>query len=350
MQISAFLAQVTFMMNLSTYTTKLLQLKSFDFRLAYEIYQRQLKHNAFFNAFNHQLSSYTDFDYQRPETWTFLPIDAFRKVQPLLSEIDEKGVEAYFQSSGSTGGQKAKHYVHSLDLYKSVSLAHFYHYYPSDEFVILAFTPGYSDNPHSSLIQMLQFIIEEDASNLSSFLDLKQPQPSEEVLNQVRASGKRVLLFGAAFGLVDLAENRSLNLPEDAILIETGGMKTHRREMTRDQIKTILSEGLGIKRANIHSEYGMCELLSQAYETGDGWYQPPPWMKVLVKDPTDPLGNFIYNELGQIYVIDLANRYSCSFIQTQDKGIIRSDGSFQVLGRLEGSLLRGCNFLLEEEL
>jgi hypothetical protein len=323
-------------------------MSNFDTKKAFCILQRQIKHNQWFGLFakalnckeNHQLSNFWE--------WPYISVDAFKKIDGFRC-TDLKTYEMVFMSSGTASSAlRAKHYVRELQLYKKYSLAAFYQKYPKELYATFAFLPAYSDNPNSSLVQMLQFIIEDDESETSAFLDLKNPTIPEKTTKKLQVENKKAMLFGAAFGLVDVAEKRALKLPENSVIIETGGMKTHRKEMTREQIKEVLASGFGIPKTNIHSEYGMCELLSQAYEQGDGWYECPPWMKVFARPFSQPFAEPIVNEIGQLYVIDLINEYSCSFLQLNDQGIVDENGRFQVLGRIPTAELRGCNYLMEQ--
>ncbi|MFW6157622.1 MAG: hypothetical protein ACOC4S_02145, partial [Balneolaceae bacterium] len=158
-----------------------------------------------------------------------------------------------------------------------------------------------------------------------------------------------LILFGAAFGLVQLAERHPQELPGRSIIIETGGMKTHRREMTRRAMHQNLAKGFGTSVKQIHSEYGMTELLSQAYATGGAWFQPVPWMRVRIYNPENPLEPLPAGQEGLIGIIDLANVHSCSFLLTGDRGVLGKKGRFKVLGRWNPKDLRGCNFLVEED-
>ena len=222
------------------------------------------------------------------------------------------------------------------------------HFYELDDYVILAYTPGYNENPHSSLIWMLSTLIGREPSGMSQFLEIGQPL-DKKVIEAISEKGKKAMLFGAAFGLLDLIEMSDIHLPEDSVLLETGGMKTHRREMTKEDLHRRLADGFGLVKAQIHSEYGMTELLSQAYSQGSFWFEPVPWMKVTIRDPKDPMKEVPDGEEGLIGVIDLANIHSCSFILTGDKVIQNEAGQFQVLGRWNPRNLRGCNFLIDRD-
>ena len=157
------------------------------------------------------------------------------------------------------------------------------------------------------------------------------------------------MLFGAAFGLLDLLEAGPITMPPDAYIMETGGMKTHRREMSRAQLHHRLAGGFGLDKKQVHSEYGMTELMSQAYATGNEWFATPHWMKISIRDPENPMRTLAFGEEGLIGIIDLANIYSCSFLLTGDLGIMKPDETFKVLGRWKHSNLRGCNFLIDQD-
>jgi len=191
-------------------------------------------------------------------------------------------------------------------------------------------------------------LIEREKSGLSAFLELGKPL-DETAIREIKESGKKLMLFGAAFGLMDILENHPVQLPENTVIIETGGMKTHRREITKEELHKQLAGGFGLPQSHIHSEYGMTELLSQAYAQGSLWFECVPWMKVSIRNPEAPMQKVRNGEEGLIGVMDLANLHSCSFILTGDRGIQRKDGKFQVLGRWNPQNLRGCNFLIDQD-
>lgn len=274
-----------------------------------------------------------------------LPIQAFKDAKIITSEIDSP---LYFQSSGTTGMERSRHYIQDPGLYQRSIIQGMQQFYDLVEYVIWAYTPGYNSNPNSSLIWMLNTLIKRDESGLSKFLELGEPL-NESELREIQRSGKKLMLFGAAFGLLDMLEKYPIQLPRDSVILETGGMKTHRREITKEQLHKQLAEGFGLPESQIHSEYGMTELLSQAYAQGSLWFKSVPWMKVSIRDPKAPLKEMPFGEEGLIGVVDLANLFSCSFILTGDKGIQKEDGAFQVLGRWNPQNLRGCNFLIEQD-
>jgi hypothetical protein len=281
-----------------------------------------------------------------------LPIQAFKDsiVVTETSKFSTQHSTLFFQSSGTSGMARSRHYISEPEIYKESILKGMNHFYDLSDYVILAYTPGYNENPHSSLIWMLNTLIENDRTGLSQFLDIGKPLDPDLIRKINEISGqKRVILFGAAFGLLDMIEMGTPKLPDNSVILETGGMKTHRREMSKEYLHELLSDRFGIPKQNVHSEYGMTELLSQAYSQGSLWFETVPWMQVSIRDPKDPMRLMPNGEEGLIGVIDLANLYSCSFILTGDKGIQREDGKFKVLGRWNPRNLRGCNFLIDRD-
>lgn len=277
-----------------------------------------------------------------------MPIQAFKDVQVISSSKPVSSQVLLFTSSGTSGMSKSKHVVLDPDLYRESIIKGMEHFYQLDEYVVLAYTPGYNVNPNSSLIWMLNVLTERDETRLSSFLELDKPL-DQELIETISKSGKKVMLFGAAFGLLDLIELGEFKLPDDTIVIETGGMKTFRREMSKKELHQQLAAGLKLDPENIHSEYGMTELLSQAYSRGNEWFECVPWMKISIRDPKNPTAELPFGEEGLIGVVDLANINSCSFILTGDKGMQNEKGEFQVLGRWHAQNLRGCNFLIDQD-
>lgn len=314
---------------------------------ALQIFEFQTEYNAVYRKFCkavglNKVSSV--------EEIPLLPIQAFKDVT-VISQPDSKFKiqhSEFFESSGTSGMNRSRHYIADSELYKVSIINGMQQFYDLDDFVILAYTPGYNSNPHSSLVWMLNVLIEQDKTGLSRFLDLGRSL-SKEVIDEIKSKGKRIMLFGAAFGLLDLIEPGKIELPKSSIIMETGGMKTHRREMTKVELHQQLAEGFGLPMRNIHSEYGMTELLSQAYSFGNEWFECVPWMKVSIRNPKKPMEETPFGEEGLIGIIDLANLYSCSFILTGDKGIQNEKGEFQVLGRWNPINLRGCNFLIDQD-
>ncbi len=286
----------------------------------------------------------------KPEKASLLPIQAFKhkKIVTAVNNSKFKIQNLKFKSSGTSSMQQSTHRVLDPSIYDHSLIQGFKNFYDLDSSAIWGYTPGYSENPHSSLIYMIQKLIEQDASGLSRFLSLNKPLKKEAV-DEVKDSGKRLILFGAAFGLIDLTERSSVKLPSESIVIETGGMKTHRREITRDELHQKLAEGFGLDSSRIHSEYGMAESLSQAYATGSKWFRSPPWMKVSIRNPKNSFETLPAFKEGLIGIIDLANVHSCSFLLTGDCGMMDRKGRFQVMRRWNPKDLRGCNFLIDED-
>lgn len=279
-----------------------------------------------------------------------LPVEAFRDT--ILKTGRWVEPELVFQSSGTSNMARSRHEIFSAELYRQSILRGFQEFYAEsigDELVILGYTPGYANNPHSSLIWMINELIRQDTSGLSRFLPLNEPLDEHEI-QRIIDSGKRLMLFGAAFGLLDLIDRKPVRLPKHTIVMETGGMKTYKREMTRAELHHRLANGFGIPEQDIHSEYGMAEMLSQAYNSGEDGFETPAWLKITICDPENPMKILPAGQEGLIGVMDLANVYSCSFLLTGDRGVMDNSGRFFVLGRWKTSNLRGCNFLIDQEM
>lgn len=270
----------------------------------------------------------------------FLPISFF-KTHKVLSIRNTP--DTTFTSSGTTQGTTSKHHVASLQLYGESFLKAFTAFYGSPrEICILALLPSYLEREGSSLIYMVDRLIQESGHPDGGFY-LNNLGELHQKLQELDKSGTKTLLIGVSFALLDLAEQFPMEL-KNTIVMETGGMKGRRKELIREELHQILTNGLGVDK--IHSEYGMTELLSQAYSKGDGIFQTPPWMKIITRDTEDPLSIQTDEKTGGINVIDLANIYSCSFIATQDLGKTYPDGTFEVLGRFDDSDIRGCNLMV----
>ena len=324
----------------------------FDVRVPFQektlqIFEYQREHNPVYSRFCKALGINK---VENIEEIPLLPIQAFKDAEVITalenSTLKTHNSKLYFQSSGTTGMQRSRHYIKDPQIYRESILKGMKHFYNLDEYVIWAYTPGFNDNPHSSLIWMLNTLIENDASGLSRFLEVGAAFDIDGA-KKIQESGKKLMLFGAAFGLLDLAQSVKSSQSVLSVIIETGGMKTHRREMSREELHQQLAEGFGLVKEMVHSEYGMAELLSQAYSLGDEWFECVPWMQVSIRNPQNPLEKMSYGQEGLIGVTDLANVHSCSFILTGDKGIQNEKGQFQVLGRWNPQNLRGCNFLID---
>ncbi|MDC9721242.1 MAG: acyl transferase [Urechidicola sp.] len=269
----------------------------------------------------------------------FLPIQFFKSHKVLSSK---KTIQQTFLSSGTTGVQ-SRHLVTDLSLYEKSYRNGFSHFYGNiEDYTVLALLPSYLKREGSSLIYMVDDLIKKSKNPLSGFF-LDDTKRLSKILQNHKNSDKKILLLGVSYALLDLVESQQFNL-QDAIIMETGGMKGRRREMIREELHTILAKGFGVNE--IHSEYGMTELLSQGYSKGNGTFKCPPWMDILIRDTEDPLTLLSNGKAGGINVIDLANINSCSFIATQDLGKKHDNATFEILGRFDNSDIRGCNLLI----
>ena len=271
----------------------------------------------------------------------FMPIEFF-KTQKVISGLENKNKESMlFTSSGSIN---SKHYVSDISIYEKSFRNGFEYFYGNiDEYCILALLPSYLEREGSSLIYMMEDFIK-TSNNPSSGFFLHNYDELIVILKQIESENKKTILVGVAYALLDLIEKQNFKL-KNTIIMETGGMKGKRKEMVREELHAVLCKGFGVDV--IHSEYGMTELLSQAYSKGDGIFNCPPWMKILIRDTNDPFTFLPHQKTGGINVIDLANINSCSFIATQDLGKSYADNSFEVLGRFDNSDIRGCNLMME---
>ena len=270
----------------------------------------------------------------------FLPIQFFKSHAILSSQ---EPVAITFTSSGTSGMTTSKHLVTNLNFYKQSFRTAFSQFYGSIEnYVILALLPSYLEREGSSLIYMVEDMITQSNHPDSGFY-LHNYEELALKLEELDTSGQNVLLIGVTYALLDLIEKQSFHL-KNTIIMETGGMKGKRKELIREELHQLLCNGFGV--SSIHSEYGMTELLSQAYSFGNGIFECPPWMSVLIRDPEDALTYVSDGKTGGINVIDLANINSCSFIATQDLGKKYPNHSFEVLGRFDASDVRGCNLMI----
>ena len=270
----------------------------------------------------------------------FLPIDFFKKEQIICKG---QGVEEVFLSSGTTG-DKSKHLVADLSIYKKSYLQAFEQFYGDiTDYCILALLPSYKEKEGSSLIFMVDDLITKSKPPKSGFY-LGNLNALSDTIKELENKNQKTILFGVTYALLDFAKEFPQHL-QHTIIMETGGMKGKRKEMLKEEVHKILKHSFVTE--NIHSEYGMTELLSQSYSKGDNIFKSPPWMKIMVRDVNDPLSLIGNNKTGGINVIDLANIYSCPFIATQDLGRTFDDGTFSVLGRFSNADIRGCNLLIQ---
>ncbi|MDJ1479656.1 acyl transferase [Cytophagaceae bacterium YF14B1] len=271
----------------------------------------------------------------------FLPIEFF-KAHTITSVQSQPA--ALFESSGTTGQIRSRHYVYDTSFYEKVAQYIFEQIYGSlAEFHVLALLPSYLERTGSSLVYMVEHFIRESHSSESGFFLHDQSELVSKIDTLVQQN-KKVLLIGVTFALLDLAEHYGGRDWSRVIVMETGGMKGRREELLREEVHEILKQAFLLPK--VHSEYGMTELLSQAYSFGNGVFQMPPTMRILIRDVNDPFSINANQRSGGINIIDLANVDSCAFIETKDIGIVHPDNTFQVLGRFDNSDIRGCNLLV----
>ena len=269
----------------------------------------------------------------------FLPVSLF-KTHPVRT--GDFIPEIVFESSGTTGLVTSRHEVRELSVYRKSFDAGFRRFYgPAGEWCIIGLLPAYLERSHSSLVLMVHELIGSSGHPDSGFY-LYDHEALYTVLQRLERQGQKTLLIGVTFALLDFAEKFQLSL-HHTVVMETGGMKGRRREITRDELHAFLKQRLGVNA--VHAEYGMTELLSQAYSSGDGLFTCPAWMRMLVRREDDPLEVSLQGE-GLLNIIDLANIWSCSFLATEDIGRILPDGRFEVSGRADNSDVRGCSLLV----
>ncbi len=309
--------------------------------IALSLFRYQAANNALYNAFITNLGvKVTDVD--AIDQIPFLPISFFKNHTVKTGAWTE---EVCFTSSGTTGMTTSKHYLRSLDFYRQHSVRCFEHFFGSlKNYHFFALLPSYLERKGSSLIAMMEHFIRESGSGVSGFYlhDL------DRLVRDMAArpdDGRKVILWGVSFALLDLVEKYDRLDLGNSMVFETGGMKGRRKEIIREELHGILKHGLGVNR--LYSEYGMTELLSQAYMVDGRFFNPPPWMKIIGRDISDPLRRGLLSETCGINVIDLANWHSIAFIETEDLGKVNENGSFEVLGRMDNSEVRGCNLLVE---
>lgn len=272
----------------------------------------------------------------------FLPISFFKTHEVKTTSFDP---EIIFESSGTTGTRVSRHLVKSMELYEKCFLKTFRHFYGNEkDWCILGLLPGYLERGNSSLVKMVEVLIERSDNTYSGFY-LGQHEKLYQTLVHNELMGQPTLLIGVTFALLDFAEKYEITL-EHTTIMETGGMKGRREEMTRDAVHNILKQRFGVE--SVHTEYGMTELLSQAYAAKDGLLRCPGWMKILLREYNDPFAirdRTAKPVSGLVNIIDLANLYSCAFIATDDIGRLHKNGDFEILGRRDVSDIRGCSLL-----
>ncbi|WP_299520959.1 acyl transferase [Winogradskyella sp.] len=306
--------------------------------LALNIFKFQFEKNPVYRSFCDLLYKHPS-DIKCIEDIPFLPIQFFKSHQILSGHHP---IEKTFTSSGTTGTKTSSHNITDINLYEKSYLNGFNHFYGHiEEYAVLALLPSYLERKGSSLIYMVDDLIIKSKHPESGFF-LNNLDDLAKTIQQLEAKKQKTLLIGVSFALLDLAEQNQFNL-KHTIVMETGGMKGRRKEIIRQELHEILKSSFGVDQ--IHSEYGMTELLSQAYSKGHGIFECPPWMKIVTRDAEDPFSIQQPHKTGGINVIDLANINSCTFIATQDLGKVYENGQFEVIGRFDNSDIRGCNLM-----
>ena len=312
--------------------------KQFD-KMALKVFRFQYENNPVYREFC---------DFLKVEKGTikslqqipFLPIQFF-KTHEVISNSNP--IQETFTSSGTTGMITSQHLITDVSLYEESYRNAFSEFYGNiEDYTVLALLPSYLERQGSSLIYMVKDLITL-SNNPDSGFYLHNYDELISKLIELDSSGKNVILIGVTYALLDLIEQQNFQL-KNTIVMETGGMKGKRKEMIREELHQILCDGFGV--SSIHSEYGMTELLSQAYSLGNGIFECPNWMNILIRDTEDALTYVATGKTGGINVIDLANINSCSFIATQDLGKKNPANSFEVLGRFDNSDIRGCNLMV----
>lgn len=304
-----------------------------------EVFKFQFENNQIYRSFCDLLYTHPS-DVKCIADIPFLPIQFF-KSHAVLSTTDP--VQQLFTSSGTTGALTSKHQVTDIKIYEESFRRAFIHFYGAiEDYVVLALLPSYLEREGSSLIYMVEDLIQQSHYQESGFY-LHNLFELKDVLTALDTEGRKVLLIGVSFALLDLVELHQFHL-KNTIIMETGGMKGRRKELVREELHDQLKHGFGV--SSIHSEYGMTELLSQAYSNGNGVFECPSWMQILTRDTEDALTILPHYKTGGINVIDLANINSCAFIATQDLGKTLTNNRFEIIGRFDNSDIRGCNLMV----
>lgn len=307
--------------------------------MALEVFKFQFENNRIYRSFCDLLYKHPS-EVKQLEDIPFLPIQFFKSHHIVSST---RTPQVTFSSSGTTGSVTSKHYVTDINLYKKSYTKGFQHFYGNiEDYAIIALLPSYLEREGSSLIYMVEDLINTSNHPKSGFY-LNDLNALQQTILELERAQQKTLLIGVSFALLDLVESFEFNL-EHTIVMETGGMKGRRKELIREELHEILNDGFGTK--HIHSEYGMTELLSQAYSKGNGIFETPPWMQICIRDTEDPLTILPKGKTGGLNIIDLANINSCAFIATQDLGKLHQNNSFEVLGRFDNSDIRGCNLMV----
>ncbi len=312
--------------------------KEFE-KITLKVFRYQYENNKVYQAFCNHLGKNTS-NVKQINAIPFLPIQFF-KSETIVSNSNK--VQAIFTSSGTTGAITSRHFVTDISIYENSFNITFAQFYGNiQEYCVLALLPSYLERDGSSLIYMVNDLIAKSNHKDSGFYLNNLEQLANKII-ELENKGQNILLIGVTYALLDLIEYKKFNL-KNTIIMETGGMKGKRKEIIREELHETLCDGFGVN--TIHSEYGMTELLSQAYSLGNSIFECPLWMDVLIRDTEDALQYVENGKTGGINVIDLANINSCSFIATQDLGKKHQNMSFEVLGRFDNSDIRGCNLMV----
>ncbi len=312
--------------------------KSFE-NLALQIFKYQAENNVVYKEFISYINI-NPLNINYLKDIPFLPIQFFKTHRIVSSKTQ---IKTTFLSSSTTGITQSKHHITDISVYEKSFKKGFHHFYGNDQnYIILALLPSYLERNGSSLIYMIENFVSNNQSKHSGFY-LYNLHELAKKLNELDANNKKILLIGVSYALLDLIEKYRFSL-KNTIIMETGGMKGRCKELIREELHQILCKGFGVEK--IHSEYGMTELLSQAYSKGNGIFFTPPWMKILIRDTEDALTLLPHHKTGGINIVDLANINSCSFIATQDLGKTSPDNSFEIMGRFDNYDIRGCNLMI----
>jgi len=306
---------------------------------AIEVFKYQFENNLVYRSFCDLLHKHPC-DIKKIKDIPFLPIDFFKSHE---IKISSKKTSKIFTSSGTTGSNLSRHFVTDLNLYEKSFLNCFQIFYGDiKEYTILGLLPSYLERNNSSLIYMVNKMIKKSKFPESRFY-LDEIDELKETILKLEKSKRKTILIGVSYALLDLIEYHKFNL-KYTLVMETGGMKGMRKELIKSDLHKLLRNGFGVN--NIHSEYGMTELLSQAYSKKNGLFSTPPWMNILIRDTEDAQSILPLNRTGGINIIDLANINSCSFIATMDLGKLHKNGQFEIMGRFDQSDIRGCNLMV----
>ncbi len=309
---------------------------------ALQVFRFQAQENLVYKSY----LSHLNVPAEKINHWTeipFLPIEFF-KTHSVVS-FSKNEAFSFFASSGTTGSNTSKHFFRNYELYERSFLKTFETFFGNiEDYTFLALLPNYLEQQHSSLIYMINKLIEQTPKAHSGFYK-KADRNFIQLLETLNSQNEKIILLGVTYSLLDLVEQHQFQL-KNTLIFETGGMKGRRKEMVREALHSILCQGFGVD--GIASEYGMTELFSQAYSFKNGIYQLPPWMKIRIREINDPFAFCKDGKRGGICVVDLANLYSCSFIATQDLGTLYPDNTFSVEGRFDNSDIRGCNLLMND--